>query len=51
LRKGRTSGTRIVDRQRRRVIDLVPERTAEMVAAWLHALPALTVVARDRSPE
>jgi len=51
LRKGRTYGTLLVDLQRRRVIDLLPERTAEIVADRLRALPHLTVVARDRSHE
>ncbi len=51
LRKGRTYGTLIVDLERRRAIDLLPERSAEVVAARLRALPDLTVVARDRSHE
>jgi len=51
LRKGRTYGTILVDLQRRRAIDLLPERTAQSVAARLRALPGLTVVARDRSQE
>jgi transposase len=51
LRTGRTSGTLLVDLERQRAIDLLPERTAVVVAARLRALPSLTVVARDRSPE
>jgi len=51
LRKGRVYGTLIVDLERRRAIDLLPERTAEAVAARLRALPTATVVARDRSHE
>jgi transposase len=51
LRKGRTYGTLLVDLEHCRVIDLLPERTAESVAARLRALPNLTVVARDRSQE
>jgi transposase len=51
LRKGRRYGTIVVDMERHRPVDLLPDRTAETVAAWLRARPALTVVARDRSPE
>ncbi|HZS91449.1 MAG TPA: ISL3 family transposase [Chloroflexota bacterium] len=51
LRKGRVYGTILVDLERRRPIDLLPERTADAVAARLRANPQITVVARDRSAE
>ena len=35
LRKGRTYGTIVVDLERRRVLDLLPDRTAETLADWL----------------
>jgi hypothetical protein len=35
LRKGRTYGTIVVDLDRRRVLDLLPDRTAETLADWL----------------
>ena len=37
LRKGRVYGTILVDLERRRPVDLLPERTAETVAAFLRA--------------
>jgi transposase len=51
LRKGRTYGTIVVDLERRRVIDLLPDRTSTTVAAWLRQRPRIEVVARDRSTE
>jgi transposase len=51
LRKGRTYGTIVVDLDRRRVLDLLPDRTAETLADWLRRQPQIAVVARDRSTE
>ena len=51
LRKGRTYGTIVVDLERRRVLDLLPDRTAETLADWLRGQPQIAVVARDRSTE
>src|SRR5918912_2297778 len=51
LRKGRTYGTIVVDLDRRRVLDLLPDRTAETLADWLRGQPQIAVVARDRSTE
>jgi Transposase/zinc-finger of transposase IS204/IS1001/IS1096/IS1165 len=51
LRKGRTYGTIVVDLERRRVLDLLPDRTAETLADWLRHQPPVAVVARDRSTE
>ena len=50
-RKGRTYGTIVVDLERRRVLDLLADRSAETLAAWLRARPGIEVVARDRSTE
>jgi hypothetical protein len=51
MRKGRTYGTIVVDLERRRVVDLLPDRTAETLADWLRLRPGIRVVARDRSTE
>ena len=50
-RRGRTYGTIVVDLERRRVIDLLPDRTSAAVADWLQQRPGIEVVARDRSTE
>lgn len=44
-------GTLIVDLERRRPIELLPDRTAESVAAWLKQHPEIQIVTRDRSTE
>jgi transposase len=51
LRKGRIYGTILVDLERRRPVDLLPERTAETVATWLRAHPGVEIMARDRAQD
>jgi transposase len=51
LKKGRCYGTVIVNLETQRVIDLLPDRTAEILTEWLQAHPGIEVVARDRSTE
>ena len=51
IRKRCTYGTVVVDLERRRVLDLLPDRIAETLAGWLRAHPAIEAVARDRSTE
>ena len=48
-RKGQRYGTIVVDLERGEVIDLLPDRDAATVAAWLKAHPGVEVVSRDRS--
>jgi transposase len=48
FRRGRRYGTILVDLERHRAIDLLPEATAEALATWLRAHPGVTVVSRDR---
>ncbi len=51
IRKGRIYGTVVVDLERRRVVDLLPNRTSATAAEWLRQQPGVEVVARDRSTE
>ena len=48
-RKGRRYGTIVVDLEQGCPVDLLEDRLAETVAAWLRAHPEVTVVARDRA--
>ncbi len=50
-RKRRCYGTALVDLERHRLIDLLPERSATSVAAWLRQHPEIAVVSRDRGGE
>jgi len=49
LRKRHTSGTILVDLERRQPVALLPDRTAETLAQWLREHPGVQVIARDRS--
>lgn len=49
--KGRRYGTILVDLERHRTIDLLPDRNAVTLEKWLDTHPGVEVVARDRSPE
>jgi transposase len=48
LRRGYRYGTVLVDLQDHRIVDLLPERTAETVAAWMAERASPQIVCRDR---
>ena len=48
FRRGLTYGTLIVDLERRRPVDVLPDRAADTVGQWLAARPSIEVVVRDR---
>lgn len=46
--RGQRYGTICVDLERRRPLDLLPERTVDRVVAWLQAVPSTDIISRDR---
>lgn len=48
FRRGRTFGTIVVDLQTHKVLDVLPDRTADTSAAWMAAHPEIELVSRDR---
>ena len=49
FRKGHAYGTVLVDLERRKVVDLLAERSQESLVAWLKKHPEIRVATRDRS--
>ena len=48
-KRGQRYGTMLVDLEQRAVVDLLPDRSAESLAAWIQSHPGIEVVSRDRA--
>ncbi|WP_428847049.1 transposase [Rhizohabitans arisaemae] len=49
LRRGHTHGTILIDITTSQPVDMLPERSAEVLAAWLKRHPRVEIVCRDRA--
>jgi transposase len=47
-KRGHRYGTIVCDLERRRIVDVLPDREAATVEAWLSARPDISLVSRDR---
>ena len=51
FRKGVSYGTILLDLEKHRPIDLLPDRSAASLSAWLSDHPGIEIITRDRSTE
>ncbi len=51
FRRSRKWGTVLVDLERHKLVDILPDRSADTFARWLSEHPGVEVVSRDRSGE
>jgi transposase len=49
IHKGLTYGTILVDLERHRPVDVLPDRASASLTAWLKAHPGVEIIARDRA--
>ena len=49
IRKGRTYGTILVDLERHRIVEVLPDREVETLEMWLMAHPGVEMISRDRA--
>jgi len=47
--RGQVYGTLVIDIDSHRPLDVLPDRTATTVAAWLNEHPGIAIVCRDRA--
>lgn len=51
FKKRKSYGTVVVNLENRKILDLLPDRTAEGLSAWLKTRPEIKTISRDRSSE
>jgi transposase len=49
FRKGRTYGTILIDLEKRKPVDLLPDRESSTLESWLKAHPGVEIISRDRA--